>query len=186
MSIETQTQDLIDAANDLNAASVGLQTVVVTQVNVSRDAAANSAASAVIAKDESVTAKNQAVTAKNQAVTAQNNAVAVVTGGTATITPSAGKIPLADAFGKISTGWISDGQLVEQSDLGTGPNEIPLNQFLGELAYMNAESVVIQPQASVTPNALGDMVFQLTSNTSIAIKVKGLDGTIRSVTLTLA
>jgi hypothetical protein len=179
MSIETQTQDLIDAANDLNSSAVGLQTVITTQVNASRDAAANSAAAAVIAKNESVTAKNQAVIA-------QNNAIAVVTGGTATITPSAGKIPLADSFGKINTGWISDGQLLELSDLGTGPNEIPLNQYLGELAYMNAESVVIQPQASVTPNALGDMVFQLSSNTSLVIKVKGLDGVIRSVTLTLA
>ena len=76
--------------------------------------------------------------------------------------------------------------LVSQADIGTAPNEIPLNQYLGELAYMNSESVVIQPQASVTPNGIGDMVFQLTSDTSLLIKVKGSDGTVRSVTLTLA
>lgn len=75
---------------------------------------------------------------------------------------------------------------VEQSDLGSAPNEVPLNQYLGDLAYMNAEAVVIQPQASVTPGGIGDMVFQLTSDTSLTIKVKGSDGTVRSVALTLA
>jgi hypothetical protein len=76
--------------------------------------------------------------------------------------------------------------LVSQADIGTAPNEIPLNQYLGEMAYMNSEAVVIQPQASVTPNGIGDMVFQLTSDTSLIIKVKGSDGTVRSATLTLA
>ena len=83
--------------------------------------------------------------------------------------------------------FVSDSRgSVEQSDVGTAPNEIPLNQYLGEMAYMNAEAVVIQPQASVVPNGIGDMVFQLTSNTSLEIKVKGSDGTVRSATLTLA
>lgn len=76
--------------------------------------------------------------------------------------------------------------LVSQADIGTAPNEIPLNQYLGEMAYMNAESVVIQPQTSAVPNGIGDMVFELASNTSLLIKVKGSDGTVRSVTLTLA
>ena len=76
--------------------------------------------------------------------------------------------------------------LVSQADIGTAPNEIPLNQYLGEMAYMNAESVVIQPQTSAIPNGIGDMVFELASNTSLLIKVKGSDGTVRSVTLTLA
>ena len=70
-------------------------------------------------------------------------------------------------------------------DVGSDANELPLNQYLGEMAYMNAEAVVIQPQASVVPNGAGDMVFQLTSNTSLEIKVKGSDGTVRSVALTL-
>ena len=76
--------------------------------------------------------------------------------------------------------------VVTQSDIGTAPNEIPLNQYLGEMAYMNAEAVVIQPQASVTPNGIGDMVFQLTNDTTLVVKVKGSDGTVRSATLTLA
>jgi hypothetical protein len=76
--------------------------------------------------------------------------------------------------------------VVVQTDIGTAPNEIPLNQYLGNLAYMNAEAVVIQPQASATPNGIGDMVFELTSDTSLLVKVKGSDGTVRSATLTLA
>lgn len=76
--------------------------------------------------------------------------------------------------------------LVSQTDIGTAANEIPLNQYLGDLAYMNNEALVIQPQASVTPNGIGDMVFQLTSDTSLVVKVKGSDGTVRSATLTLA
>lgn len=76
--------------------------------------------------------------------------------------------------------------VASQTDIGTAPNQVPLNQYLGEMAFMNAEAVVIHPQASVTPTGIGDMVFQLTSNTSLVIKVKGSDGTVRSTTLTLA
>jgi hypothetical protein len=54
------------------------------------------------------------------------------------------------------------------------------------LAYVNADAVALQPQASANPNGAGEMVFQLTSNTSLVIKVKGSDGVVRSATLTLA
>lgn len=46
--------------------------------------------------------------------------------------------------------------------------------------------ISISPPASVTPATNGQMTFQLTSNTSLAIKVKGSDGVVRSTTLTLA
>lgn len=39
---------------------------------------------------------------------------------------------------------------------------------------------------SNTPTINSTMVFELTSNTSLTIKVKGTDGTVRSVVLTLA
>ncbi len=48
------------------------------------------------------------------------------------------------------------------------------------------QGAVLLPKASATPSSNGDMVFQLTSNTSLVIKVKGSDGTVRSTTLTLA
>jgi hypothetical protein len=76
--------------------------------------------------------------------------------------------------------------LVEQTDIGTAPNEIPLNQYLGNLAFQNSNGVVFNPVASAVPSGIGDMVFQLTSDTSLEIKVKGSDGTVRSVALTLA
>lgn len=41
-------------------------------------------------------------------------------------------------------------------------------------------------QASVTPANNGEMMIQLTSNTSLTFKVKGSDGTVRSASLTLA
>jgi hypothetical protein len=42
------------------------------------------------------------------------------------------------------------------------------------------------PAASVTPTTNGQMTFELTSNTTLTIRVKGSDGTVRSAALTLA
>lgn len=50
----------------------------------------------------------------------------------------------------------------------------------------DAGNIVATPAASATPANNGEMTFELTSNTSLKIKVKGSDGTVRSVTLTLA
>ena len=75
---------------------------------------------------------------------------------------------------------------VEQSDIGTGPNEISLNQHLGDMAFQSASALVIKPATSATPHQVGSMVFQLTSDTQLVVKVKGSDGTVRSATLTLA
>ena len=85
-----------------------------------------------------------------------------------------------------TTNWLVLSIVVEQSDIGTAPNEIPLNQYLGNLAFQDSNAVVLNPQASVVPAGIGDMVFQLTNNTTLVVKVKGSDGTVRSTTLTLA
>lgn len=47
-------------------------------------------------------------------------------------------------------------------------------------------SPVITPSASVTPSTNGDLVFEATSDTSLTIKYKGSDGTVRSTVLTLS
>ena len=47
-------------------------------------------------------------------------------------------------------------------------------------------NVIQKLAASVTPANNSEMMMQLTSNTSLTIKVKGTDGTVRSVSLTLA
>jgi len=75
---------------------------------------------------------------------------------------------------------------VSQADVGTDANEIPLNQYLGNLAFQNSNAVVFNPTASAIPSGIGDMVFQLTNDTTLVVKVKGSDGVIRSSTLTLA
>jgi hypothetical protein len=46
--------------------------------------------------------------------------------------------------------------------------------------------LTFQPAASATPANPGDLTFELTSNSSLKIKVKGQDGVVRSATLTLA
>jgi hypothetical protein len=42
------------------------------------------------------------------------------------------------------------------------------------------------PGSSVTPVDNGDVIFELTNNTTLTIKAKGSDGTVRSGTITLA
>lgn len=66
---------------------------------------------------------------------------------------------------------------------------------LGTMSTQNANSVAItggsigavsyQPAATATPANNGDMVFELTDNDTLTIKVKGSDGTVRVVALTL-
>ena len=89
-------------------------------------------------------------------------------------------------FNNLNTDKIEKSTTVEKSDLGTAPNEVPLNQYLGELAYQNKDQFVIRPVASATPYGLGELCFQLTDNTTLVVKARGSDGIVRSATLTLA
>ncbi len=142
------------------------------QVALATTQAQNAAASATAAntsKKDAEAAKIAAETARNAAVTAQNNAVAVVTGGTATLVPEAGKIPLADALGKINPLWVALTALVEQSDIGTGPNQVPLNQFLGSLAFqshlsVNIEGGIFQGQVRRRAPAIKTAAFTVADN----------------------
>jgi hypothetical protein len=70
--------------------------------------------------------------------------------------------------------------------IGNKPNQVPSNGDLGTMAFQDATSIVLSPQASATPVGIGNMVFQLTNDTTLVIKVKGADGTVRSTTLTLS
>ena len=69
--------------------------------------------------------------------------------------------------------------------IGTKANQVPVNGMLGRMAFQDPASVLIEPALNVDPARPGSMVFQLTSNTSLTIKVKGSDGVIRSVSLVL-
>lgn len=70
--------------------------------------------------------------------------------------------------------------------IGSGANQVSTNGMLGDFAFVDSKAVVVKPQASAVPSAVGDMVFQLTNDTTLVVKVKGFDGTVRSATLTLA
>jgi len=80
---------------DVNPLSIQAVTDAQAAATAATQKAADANASAV-----------QAVQAKQDAETAKNAAVAVVTGGTASLNPAAGKIPIADADGRISAEWI--------------------------------------------------------------------------------
>lgn len=96
--------------------------------------------------------------------------------------PQAVKITGGDLGAVTQNGY----ELVNQGDVGVEPNQIPLNGMLGELASMDKDKFVLKPTASAVPQGIGELVFQLASDTSLVIKVKGSDGTVRSVALTLA
>jgi len=70
--------------------------------------------------------------------------------------------------------------------IGVKPEQVPVNGMLGTMAFQDANAVVIEPAASAAPARPGSMVFQLTSDTALAVKVMGSDGVIRTATLTLA
>ena len=52
--------------------------------------------------------------------------------------------------------------------------------------WLNKVDDVLNVPSTNTPTDISDMVFELTSNTTLKIKVKGSDGVVRSVSLTLA
>ena len=93
---------LTASTTQLTEEVVGQKDSLDAQVVIATTKAENTAADAVSTAADA----NSANQAKVAAETAENNAVAVVTGGTATLEPEAGKIPLADAEGKIAVGWL--------------------------------------------------------------------------------
>lgn len=82
----------------------------------------------------------------------------------------------------VSSSW----QLAIVYNIGSRPDQVPTNGLLGEMAFMDKSSVVVSPPPSSSPQNPRDMVFELTNDTTLKIKVKGADGVVRSVTLTLA
>lgn len=74
--------------------------------------------------------------------------------------------------------------VVTEQDIGTDPNQVPLNQFLGQLAFMDEVGDI--PTSSTAPQENLSVNFEYVSNTSIKIRMRGSDGVVRSVTLTLS
>jgi hypothetical protein len=79
---------------------------------------------------------------------------------------------------------LSQVPIVTQHDIGSDPDEISLNGMLGQLAFLDD---IARIRASATaPTTNLDINFEYVSDTSIKIRMRGSDGTVRSTTLTLS
>lgn len=87
-------------------------------------------------------------------------------------------------------GTTPDTEKVRVSNGGRLLPKVDNTQTLGNVgarwSSVYAGNVVLSPAASVTPVTNGDVMVQLTNNTSLTFKVKGSDGVVRSASLTLA
>ena len=102
----------------------------------------------------------------------------VTTGGTAKVRVDNTAAPLKEIFSSVYY------PIATQVDIGTDSNQIPLNQNLGQLAFLD-EVARLRSAATAPTNNL-DINFEYVSNTSIKIRMRGSDGTVRSTTLTLS
>lgn len=98
----TSAQGNQEAANASELAAAQSQVAAGLSEQVSAEHAETSVAAALQAEADRAIAQQSAESAARSA----ENAEAVVTGGTATSTSSPGKIPLADADGKIDSEWL--------------------------------------------------------------------------------
>lgn len=95
--------------------------------------------------------------------------------------------------GNTGYGYLANGAFSSAAfqDGSTSPFGIALvgtysNSALFTSGRVRAGRLSTLPGALVTPTENGEITFQFTSNTSVTIKGKGTDGTVRSVALTLA
>jgi hypothetical protein len=104
--------------------------------------------------------------------------IGFTTNGTAKATIDDTTAPIKEIFSSVYY------PVATQVDIGTDSNQIPLNQNLGQLAFLD-EVARLRSAATAPTNNL-DINFEYVSNTSIKIRMRGSDGTVRSTTLTLA
>jgi hypothetical protein len=87
--------------------------------------------------------------------------------------------------GEMAVGTYSkytDGSRILQ--VGTGTSGAHRNSLGVNATQGNVE--ILAPAAAVDPGQNSELTFALTSNTTLVVKVRGTDGTVRSATLTLA
>lgn len=125
----------------------------------------------------------------------------VITAATSVTYPLVVGSYIENAFlGSGSTVTRSAGQYIKEQTRGLtananlmidgGQGTIPVGQWSiyngSAKANYHGGSMTWKPAASATPSNNGDLTFELTSNTELKIKVRGDDGVLRGVTLTLA
>ena len=104
--------------------------------------------------------------------------VDVTTGGTAKVRFDNTTAPLKEISSSVYY------PVVTQTDIGTDPNQVPINGYLGTMAFQDQVSTL--QAAATAPTSNLDINFEYVSNTSIKIRMRGSDGTVRSTTLALA
>ena len=78
---------------------------------------------------------------------------------------------------------MTSGKITLQSNNGKTLSLVAPEDMIANTTEVVATTAV---RSSNAPTINSTMVFELTSNTSLTIKVKGTDGTVRSAVLTLA
>ena len=102
----------------------------------------------------------------------------VTTGGTAKVRFDNTTAPLKEIY---SSAYYP---VVTSVDIGSAPDQVSLNYMLGNLAFMN-DIDRLRASATAPTNSL-DINFEYVSDTSIKVRMRGSDGTVRSATLTLS
>jgi hypothetical protein len=103
-------------------------------------------------------------------------------------TPSAGNVSGAFVWSTRNSAGVSGDRLVLNRDGHFYPAVNNANLFginTNRWAQMWASDLHLYPLTSIAPISNGEMVFELTSNTQLKIKVQGSDGVIRTASLTL-
>jgi hypothetical protein len=120
-------------------------------------------------------------TLTNKTLTSPTITGGVLNGTVGATTPSTGAFTTITASTSITENTYA---VFSQYDVGTASNQVPLNQNLGALAFL--DTVPSITPASTDPTNNKDINFQYVSDTSIKIRMRGTDGVVRSTTLTLA
>ena len=68
-------------------------------------------------------------------------------------------------------------EFVSAVDIGTDPNQVPVNHMLGRLAFQD-ELASLLP-AETAPGGAKEINFEYVSDTSIKVRMRGSDGTVR-------
>jgi hypothetical protein len=128
-------------ANVNTVAGISANVTTVAGISAAVVAAPTHAATATTQAGIATTQANIATTQAGLATTARvgseaarDAAIAIVYGGTYSINAAAGNVPIADTDARLGNDWLH---------IGTDPNEVPLNQFLGGMAYQNPNNVTI-------------------------------------------
>lgn len=129
------------------------------------------------------------------------NSLQAVTANTAVTYPMVmGQFILNASKGAAATHDRSVGSFIQEQTTGTTANanlvtgttgsDVPVGSWNiysnSTRANYLAGSLTFVPASSATPGANGDLTFERTSNTSLTVKLRGTDGVVRSVSLTLA